>query len=153
MVAGLIAVLALKWRSSRSWSARLSGSNMCSNVVHDGVMAGGMNKRGSWGTMAERVAVAARAAPEGASASVPAGTAPDEPRDPTSPEPASPEECLARLRHCWVVDGHGRLPGLLLGWRRTEAGFQGRVVHPVHEPGMGWVVVEEWLPAGLREPA
>src|SRR4051812_19835880 len=103
---------------------------MCSNVVHDGVMAGGMNKRGSWGTMAERVAVAARAAPAAVSPSAPAGPAPDEPRDSTPPEASAPEP-LARLRHCWVVDGRGRLPALLLQWRRTEAGFQGRVVHPV----------------------
>ncbi len=57
----------------------------------------------------------------------------------------------ATLKHCWVIDGHGRFPALLLEWRRTEAGFQGRVVRPVYEDG--WVVVEEWLPAGFLEQA
>lgn len=57
----------------------------------------------------------------------------------------------ATLKHCWVIDGHGRLPALLLEWRRTESGYQGRVVRPVYEDG--WVVVEEWLPAGLLEQA
>lgn len=45
-----------------------------------------------------------------------------------------------------MTDGHGRLPGLLLEWRRTAAGWQGRVVRPVLETG-GWVIVEEWVGA------
>ena len=57
------------------------------------------------------------------------------------------------IKHCWVTDPHGRLPALLLEWRRTEAGFQGRVLHPVVEAGGGWVVVEEWLPAAVLDPA
>ena len=32
-----------------------------------------------------------------------------------------------------TADRHGRLPGLLLEWRRVAAGFQGRVVRPVVE--------------------
>ena len=60
------------------------------------------------------------------------------------PAPASP------IRPCWVTDRHGRLPGLLLEWRRTAAGWQGRVVRPVSEAG-AWLVVEEWLPAELLE--
>lgn len=56
------------------------------------------------------------------------------------------------LKHCWVLsEEHGRLPGLLLEWRRTGGGYQGRVVRPVYEDG--WVLVEEWLSAGLLEPA
>jgi hypothetical protein len=51
-----------------------------------------------------------------------------------------------------VMDRHGRLPGLLLEWRRTTAGWQGRVVRPVLEAS-GWIVVEEWLPAELLAPA
>lgn len=83
-----------------------------------------MNRRGAWGSMAERVA-----------------------RDgkPGSMEPSSSPSAV---KHCWVDGESGRLPGLLLEWRRTASGYQGRVVHPVQEPGIGWVVVEEWLPAG-----
>lgn len=85
-------------------------------------MAGGMSKRGSWGPMSERVG-GAQATPD--------------------PPP---------IRHCWVTDSHGRLPALLMEWRQTEGGWQGRVVRPVLEDG-AWVVVEEWLPAGLLDPA
>lgn len=56
------------------------------------------------------------------------------------------------IRHCWVTDDHGRLPGLLLEWRRTVSGWQGRVVRPVLEDGC-WVVVEEWVSAELLESA
>ena len=54
------------------------------------------------------------------------------------------------VKHCWVTDRHGRLPGLLLEWRRTASGWQGRVVRPALEAGE-WIVVEEWLPAELLE--
>jgi hypothetical protein len=57
------------------------------------------------------------------------------------------------IKPCWVTDQYGRLPGLLLEWRRIEDGFQGRVVRPVTEPDGGWIVVEEWLPAALLDPA
>lgn len=56
------------------------------------------------------------------------------------------------LKHCWITaEPYGRLPGLLLEWRRTEAGYQGRVVRPVYDDG--WILVEEWLPAELLQPA
>ncbi len=54
------------------------------------------------------------------------------------------------VKHCWVTDRHGRLPGLLLEWRHTASGWQGRVVRPTLEAG-AWIVVEEWLPAELLE--
>jgi hypothetical protein len=54
------------------------------------------------------------------------------------------------VTHCWVTDRHGRLPGLLLEWRRVASGWQGRVVRPVLEAGV-WVLVEEWLPSVLLE--
>lgn len=88
-------------------------------------MAGGMNKRGNYGSMADRVA-----------ASQPAGPTPEPPP----------------IKHCWVTGRYGRLPGLLLGWERTPTGFRGRVLHPVHD-AEGWAVVEEWLPAELLEAA
>lgn len=97
-----------------------------------------MNKRGghSYGTMAERVAATkAAAAP------------------PTTPPPARRgPECL---KHCWVRDELGRLPGLLLEWRRTASGWQGRVVRPVPDTdGLGgWILVEEWLPAQVLDQA
>jgi hypothetical protein len=56
------------------------------------------------------------------------------------------------IRHCWVTDEHGRLPGLLLEWRRTVSEWQGRVVRPVLEEGC-WMVVEEWLPERSLEAA
>jgi hypothetical protein len=85
-------------------------------------MAGGMNRRSDRRTLAERIN----------------GT-------PASDDDASP------VKPCWVTDQHGHLPGLLLEWRRTSAGWQGRVVRPVLEHDR-WVVVEEWLPAGLLDP-
>jgi len=90
-----------------------------------------MSKRGSWGSMADRVERADQRSVAG---------------------PAVPEPPPA-LKHCWVTDQHGRLPGLLLEWRRTESGFQGRVLHAVHEQDTGWMVVEEWLPAASLEGA
>ena len=53
-------------------------------------------------------------------------------------------------RHCWVVDapGHpGRYPGLLAEWRRDDAGWEGRVVYALEEPGGGCRLVERWVPA------
>jgi hypothetical protein len=49
-----------------------------------------------------------------------------------------------------VTDRHGRLPGLLLEWRRNASGWQGRVVRPALEADE-WIVVEEWLPAELLD--
>jgi hypothetical protein len=49
-----------------------------------------------------------------------------------------------------VTDRHERLPGLLLEWRRTASGWQGRVGRPTLEAGE-WIVVEEWLPAELLD--
>ena len=95
-----------------------------------------MNKRGGhgYGTMAERIA-ATKAAAAPTTANTASATEPPEPRGPGA------------LRHCWVDHEHGRVPGLLIEWRRTAAGWQGRVVHPVPEPaGAGWILVEEWLP-------
>ena len=65
--------------------------------------------------------------------------------------PASLPPAPSELKHCWVNDVHGRLPALLLEWRRTAGGYQGRVVRPVLDAD-GWLVVEEWLPAQLLEP-
>jgi hypothetical protein len=94
-----------------------------------------MNKRGGrgYGTMAERVAATkAAAAPERRA----------------EPPPRGPDA----LKHCWVRGDHGRVPALLIEWRRTAAGWQGRVVHPVRDDG-GWILVEEWLPANSLDQA
>ena len=76
----------------------------------------------------------------------------DGPRQ-ASQRPGRWHRARARIKRCWVTDRHGRLPALLHEWRRTAAGFQGRVIHPVVEPDGGWVVVEEWLPAPVLDPA
>jgi hypothetical protein len=100
-------------------------------------MAGGMNKRGSYGSMADRVARSHGA---------------EQPAAPPPVPPAPPAPPLPAVKHCWVSDGHGRLPALLLEWRRAESGYQGRVVRPVPDAD-GWVLVEEWLPADRLGPA
>jgi hypothetical protein len=101
-----------------------------------------MNKRGGhgYGTMAERIAAtkAAAAAPSRDGDLI-------DPAGPASPGPDA-------LRHCWVRGEHGRVPGLLVEWRRTASGWQGRVVHPVRD-SIGWILVEEWLPAAALDRA
>lgn len=96
-------------------------------------MAGGMGRRGDRISLHERIH--------------------DTP-PPIEPRPDERANISARrpqaIRHCWVTDEHGRLPGLLLEWRRTASGWQGRVVRPTLEAGE-WLVVEEWLPAELLE--
>ena len=87
-------------------------------------MAGGMNKRGSYGSMADRVA----------------------------PTTQTAEHSTPAVKHCWVNGRHGRLPGLLLEWRHYDGLWRGRVVRPVDE-GDGWVVVEDWVAATLLDPA
>lgn len=86
-----------------------------------------MSKRGSWGPMADRVRNSANQA---------------------SPAVALPVD----LKHCWVTDQNGRLPALLLAWRRVADEFEGRVVRLVWEDE-GWTVVAEWLPATMLEKA
>lgn len=61
-----------------------------------------------------------------------------------SPEPLG-------VRHCFVTGRHGRLPGLLLSGTSVQVVGTGGC-RPVFESG-GWVVVDEWLPAGLLDPA
>jgi hypothetical protein len=56
------------------------------------------------------------------------------------------------VKPCWAHCREGRLPGLLIEWRRGQEGWEGRVVRPALDVSMRWVVVEEWLPAGLLEP-
>jgi hypothetical protein len=62
------------------------------------------------------------------------------------PPPADPTP----VKRCWVLDEHGRQPGLLLEWRRTAAGWQGRVVRPIRQ-GQGWAIVEDWIAAEQLE--
>lgn len=94
-------------------------------------MAGGWSKQGSGVPLAQRVRTGAVA---------PAG---------------SEGDCPAR--HCWVadaVDFRGvKRPGLLLEWRDTPAGWQGRVVYAASLRPDGWALVEEWVPGSLLTPA
>jgi hypothetical protein len=59
-------------------------------------------------------------------------------------------------RHCWVgdaVDDAGvKRPGLLVEWRETRAGWEGRVVYVAGLRPGSWSVVEEWLPASYLTP-
>lgn len=76
--------------------------------------------------------------------------------DPSGPSPvAAPELCP--VRHCWVaaaVDDTGvKRPGLLVEWRRTAHGWDGRVVYAARLRSGGWALVEEWLPAECLAPA
>jgi hypothetical protein len=77
---------------------------------------------------------------------------------PPPAEPPAVQTCTAAnseqpaLRHCWVNDKYGKLPGLLLEWRRTVSGWQRPVVRPVLKEGC-WMVVGEWLPAAALGPA
>lgn len=71
---------------------------------------------------------------------------------PPQPGRATRESEPPPVKPCWVTDKHGRHPGLLLEWRRTAAGWQGRVVRPVLEAGR-WMVAEEWLPAEMLSGA
>lgn len=92
-------------------------------------MAGGWGKRGSGIPLSERVRPGAERPP--------------------------PDECPAR--HCWVADAaddHGvKRPGLLVEWRHTTLGWEGRVLYVVRLRADGWQLVEEWLPAALLTPA
>ena len=64
---------------------------------------GGMNRRRDW-IAQERL--------RGAAA----------PSQPVLPGPRQRQSSTPPIRHCWVTDEHGRLPGLLLEWRRTSSG-------------------------------
>jgi hypothetical protein len=67
---------------------------------------------------------------------------------------SGPPACPAR--HCWVsdaVDGLGpQRPGLLVEWRQSRTGWEGRVVYAVSLRPGEWCLVEEWLPAPLLTP-
>lgn len=60
------------------------------------------------------------------------------------------------MRHCWVSDAADRLgvkrPGLLLEWRATETGWEGRVLYAAQLGQARWTTVEEWLPAAVLTP-
>jgi hypothetical protein len=58
-------------------------------------------------------------------------------------------------RHCLVtvpVDGSQSRPGLLLEWRRTDGGWEGRVVYVAELRSGKFATVEEWLRSALLEP-
>jgi hypothetical protein len=99
-------------------------------------MAGGMKRRGERISLHERIH----------------GAQPEQTVTQVTVEGPRTGRQAPPIRPCWVTDEHGRLPALLLEWRRTVSGWQGRVVRPVLEDGC-WVVVEEWLPASQLEPA
>ena len=71
---------------------------------------------------------------------------------PTPQHVPAPAPVEPVVRHCWVVTEHGRQPGLLLEWRQTAAGWQGRVVRPVLQAA-GWALAEDWISAEMLRPA
>ena len=101
-------------------------------------MAGGRGRKGDRVSLHERIHGTPPDAQPPAGTNVPAAAVRT-----TQPDRST-------VKHCWVTGRHGRLPGLLLEWRRTASGWQGRVVRPAQEAGE-WIVVEEWLPAELLE--
>lgn len=63
----------------------------------------------------------------------------------------APPEPLPPVRHCWVAISVGRVPGLLLAWRKGADGWEGRVVRRARGE-VGWLIVEDWTPAALLDP-
>jgi hypothetical protein len=65
------------------------------------------------------------------------------------------DECPAR--HCWVADavdnGGVKRPGLLVEWRQSETGWEGRVVYAAQVRAGRWALVEEWVAAALLAPS
>lgn len=117
-----------------------------------------MSRRGSYGTMADRLA-ATRDAQAHRDAQNPHGTG-DVTRDVTQgvtkdvtrAAPATGEELVDRprphqVRHVWVTTEEGRIAGLLIEWRHDSTGWRGRCVYP-----HGHLVVEDWVPAAQLEP-
>ncbi|MGA8210999.1 MAG: hypothetical protein WB441_02310 [Nocardioidaceae bacterium] len=52
-----------------------------------------------------------------------------------------------------VDRSHVRRAGLLVGWRRTGTGWEGRVVYLARLRSDAWVLVEEWVADALVVPA
>jgi hypothetical protein len=100
---------------------------------------------GGWGRQeARRSADAFRAA-----------RAADRAREAGDGRPADPDRRRMRPRHCWVTDppaAPGRWPGVVVGWRPVEGGWEGRVVVVVGSgPGAG--VLDLWLGEAQLTPA
>lgn len=92
---------------------------------------------GRHGTMAERVAATQRQGHAEPPTEPPAESPADPPEAPGPAVPASP------ARHCHVAGE----PSLLVEWRRTARGWEGRVLTLVWMDAVGWVTLERWLPA------
>ena len=56
--------------------------------------------------------------------------------------PPEPVHC-SPARHCFV----GGEPALLVEWRQTSIGWEGRVLSMTWIDAVGWATVERWLPA------
>ena len=67
---------------------------------------------------------------------------------------AAPQVCPAR--HCWVADpvddSATKRPGLLVEWRQTEEGWQGRVAYAAELRPGAWALVEEWVDSTRLAP-
>jgi hypothetical protein len=116
-------------RASPSTVPPVAGIERTFGIWHAGAVAGGMRRGGGGIPLVDRVRGTGSA-----------GTA---------------DSCPAR--HCWVsgaADDRGvKRPGLLVEWRRTDAGdWQGRVVYAAELRPGEWALVEEWLPSALLTP-
>lgn len=111
----------------------------------------GEHERKNRGTVADRAAVSQEHADHGQRGSLGLGhgTPHDVYRRPPAVDPMAPVPD-GPGRHVWVLDGDGRLPGLLVEWRCIEnpyaPAWQARVTYLLPR-GPGWVRVEAWLPA------
>ncbi len=70
------------------------------------------------------------------------------------PVPPPPVEERAAVLHCWVrTPRDGTRPGLLLGWRREDGRWLGRVAYVLLDPVGRPVLVDGWVPAAVLRPA
>ena len=104
-------------------------------------MAGGMSRkarRERTETLAERVA--ATRARQAGEAEPPAATA------------QQPQVQPPLLKHAWYDGPYGRQAVLLLGWRRIEDRYDGRICLVAPDDG-GWAIVEMWVDGAMLSPA
>lgn len=77
-------------------------------------------------------------------------TTPLPPPDPRAGETAT--YVTTEAQHVLVHTTHGRLPGILVEWRRHADGqWYGYAVHSTKVEGQ-WVLVHRWVPARHLEP-
>lgn len=101
-------------------------------------MAGGWSRRGSHGTMAERLEATRRNAETGG----------------VVDQTATSGATAPHIKHCWYAGPHGRQAALLLAWRQVNPGsaWEGNIAVAAPDDD-GWAVVTMWVSASMLEPA